>query len=137
MTLSADDKRSLSDLRFEKAQAALEDARANLEQDRLGTSVNRSYYAALGAVRSLLILEGVSPESHAGAVTVLSLHFIKTELLSITIVKHLKTLLSRRADVDYGDFESITRDEAEDSVARAEETLTAIDELRSRLAAEL
>ena len=67
----------------------------------------------------------------------LSLHFIKTELLSITIVKHLKTLLSRRADVDYGDFESITRDEAEDSVARAEETLTAIDELRSRLAAEL
>ena len=137
MTLSADDKRSLSDLRFEKAQAALEDARANLEQDRLGTSVNRSYYAALGAVRSLLILEGVSPESHAGAVTMLSLHFIKTELLSITIVKHLKTLLSRRADVDYGDFESITRDEAEDSVARAEETLTAIDELRSRLAAEL
>ena len=137
MTLSADDKRSLSDLRFEKAQAALEDARANLEQDRLGTSVNRSYYAALGAVRSLLILEGVSPESQAGAVTMLSLHFIKTELLSITIVKHLKTLLSRRADVDYGDFESITRDEAEDSVARAEETLTAIDELRSRLAAEL
>ena len=137
MTLSADDKRSLSEVRFEKAQAALEDARANLEQDRLGTSVNRSYYAALGAVRSLLILEGVSPESHAGAVTMLSLHFIKTELLSITIVKHLKTLLSRRADVDYGDFESITRDEAEDSVARAEETLTAIDELRSRLAAEL
>ena len=46
-------------------------------------------------------------------------------------------LLSRREDVDYGDFESITRDEAEDSVARAEETLAAVDALRSRLAAEL
>lgn len=48
-----------------------------------------------------------------------------------------KTLLSRREDVDYGDFDSITRDEAEDSMARAEETLTAVDALRRRLAAEL
>ena len=48
-----------------------------------------------------------------------------------------KTLLSRREDVDYGDFDSITWDEAEDSMARAEETLTAVDALRRRLAAEL
>ncbi len=48
-----------------------------------------------------------------------------------------KTLLSRREHVDYGDFDSITRDEAEDSMARAKETLTAVDALRSRLAAEL
>lgn len=137
MTLSADDKRALSGIRIEKAQAALDDARANLEQGRLNTSVNRSYYAALAAVRSLLILEGVDPGSHAGAVTMLGLHFIKTELLPISVVKHVKTLLSRREDVDYGDFESITRDEAEDSVARAEETLAAVDALRSRLAAEL
>ena len=137
MTLSADDKRSLSDIRFEKAQAALEDARANLEENRLSTAVNRSYYAALNAVRSLLILDGLSPESHAGAVTLLSLHFIKAELLPITIVKHVKTLLFRREDVDYGDFDSITRHEAEDSVAIAEETLAAIDTLRSRLATEL
>ena len=137
MTLSADDKRALSGIRFEKAQAALDDARANLEQGRLNTSVNRSYYAALAAVRSLLILEGVDPGSHAGAVTMLSLHFIKTGLLPISIVKHVKTLLSRREDVDYGDFDSITRDEAEDSVARAEETLAAVDALRSRLGAEL
>ena len=137
MTLSADDKRSLSDIRFEKAQAALDDARANLEENRLSTAVNRSYYTALNAVRSLLILDGLSPESHACAVTLLSLHFIRTELLPITIVKHVKTLLSRREDVDYGDFDSITRHEAEDSVAIAEETLAAIDTLRSRLATEL
>ena len=48
-----------------------------------------------------------------------------------------KTLLSRREDVDYGDFDSIMRDEAKDSMARAEETLAAVDALRSRLAAEL
>ena len=64
MTLSADDKRGLSEARFEKARTALEDARANLEQGRLSTAANRSYYAALHAVRSLLILEGVNAESH-------------------------------------------------------------------------
>ena len=137
MTLSADDKRALSGIRFEKARAALQDSRANLEEGRLNTSVNRSYYAALAAVRSLLILEGVDLASHAGAVTMLSLHFIKTGLLPISIVKHVKTLLSRREDVDYGDFDSITRDEAQDSVARAEETLAAVDLLRIRLDAEL
>jgi len=37
------------------------------------TSVNRAYYAALNAVRAILILEGVNPETHEGAVTLLSL----------------------------------------------------------------
>ena len=54
-----------------------------------------------------------------------------------TRVGPVKTLLSRREDVDYSDLDSITRDEAEDSMARAGETLAAVDALRSRLGAEL
>ena len=45
--------------------------------------------------------------------------------------------MARRTDVDYGDFESITQSEAEDSVERADRLLNQIDALRQRLGAEL
>ena len=137
MTLSADDKKTLSDVRFAKAREALADAQANLGYERPNTAVNRSYYAALSAVRALLILDGVNPESHGGAVTTLGLRFIKTKLLPVSVAKDLKTLMARRTDVDYGDFESISRSEAEDCVQRAEVLLNQIDTLRQRLSAKL
>ena len=62
MTLEQQDKKSLSDVRMAKAREFLKDARANLSEGRHGTAVNRSYYAALSAARSILILEGVNPE---------------------------------------------------------------------------
>ena len=137
MTLSVDDKRVLSDMRFAKAREALADARATLADARLNNAVNRSYYAALNAVRALLILDGVNPESHSGAVTTLGLRFIRNELLPVSVAKDFKTLMARRTDVDYGDFESITQSEAEDSVERADRLLNQIDALRQRLGAEL
>ena len=43
MTLSLDDKKTLSDVRFAKAREALADARANPGYERPNTAVNRSY----------------------------------------------------------------------------------------------
>ena len=137
MTLNVDDKKTLSDVRFAKAREALADARATPADERLNNAVNRSYYAALSAVRALLILDGVNPESHGGAVTILGLRFIRTKLLPVSVAKDFKTLMARRTDVDYGDFESTSRSEAEDSVQRADRLLNQIDTLRTRLATEL
>lgn len=136
MTLSADDKKTLSEVRFAKAREALADARATLAQERLDTAVNRSYYAALSAVRALLILDGANPESHGGAMTLLGLRFIRTELLPVSVSKDFKILMAKRTDVDYGDFESISRSEAEECVQRADGLLNQVDSLRRRLAAE-
>mgnify|MGYP006309821651 CR=1 FL=1 len=137
MKLSSEDKKNLSTVRFDKAEEFLDDARANLQESRSKTAVNRSYYAVLNAVRSLLILEGVNPETHSGALTTLCLRFIKPGLLPTQVVKDMKLLLSRRADVDYGDFESIDIEEAEDSVKKAEKLLEQIDTVRRKLIAEL
>ena len=94
--------------------------------------MNRSYYAALNGIRALLILDGVNPESHGGAVTTLGLRFIRTELLPVSVAKDFKTLLAKRTDVDYGDFESISRSEAEDCVQRADRLLNQVDSLAQR-----
>ena len=42
-------------------------------------------------------------------------------------------LLSRRTDVDYGDFDSIDDEEAADSVQKADAFLSRINELRTTL----
>lgn len=137
MKLTAEDKISLSIVRFKKAEEFLNDAKGNLKEQRLKTSVNRAFYALLNGVRSLLILQGINPESHTGAVTTLSLRFIKPGLLPVQVVKDFKLLLSRRTDVDYGDFEMIDTEDAEDSVQKAETVLQSINEVRKNLIKEL
>lgn len=137
MILNSEDKKNLSEVRLEKAVEFLDDANANFEDKRYRTSVNRCYYASLSAIRALLILEGVNPESHTGATTMLSLRFIKTGRLPVDIVKHHKILLSRRTDVDYGDFTAVGREDAEDSLTRAQEIIDTISCLRKRLVSEL
>ena len=133
MTLEEKDKKSLSDVRMAKAREFLEDACANLNEGRHRTAINRSYYAALSAVRSILILEGANPETHEGVVTMLSLRFIKPGLLPVDVVKNFKVLLSRRTDVDYGDFDTIGRTDAEDSIKITGEILEQIEKARKKL----
>jgi uncharacterized protein (UPF0332 family) len=133
MTLGPEDKKTLSEVRIAKAYRLLEDADANCKDGRYETSVNRSYYAALTAVRAILILEGIDTESHKGAITMMSLRFVKPGLLSRDIVKKFELLLSRRTDVDYGDIEVIDSSDAEDSLRISREVLTEIDKARKEL----
>ncbi|MBE0427352.1 MAG: HEPN domain-containing protein [Nitrospirae bacterium] len=137
MTLEPQDKKVLSDMRIEKACKYLQDASANFKEGRYETAVNRSYYAALNAVRSVLILEGVDPETHKGVITMLSLRFIKPALLSKDILKKFELLLARRTDVDYGDFEIVEASDAADSLKSAEQIIETIERVRTKLVAEL
>ena len=133
MTLSWADKKILSQVRMTKANEFLEDAKGNYREGRFKTSINRSYYALLAAARSILILEGSNPETHEGAITMLSLKFIKTERLSVETVKKFKLLFSRRADADYGDFDSVDAAEAEGAIHIAGEAMEDIERVRMAL----
>ena len=137
MNIEKRDKKTLSDVRMERAREFFEDAHANFNEKRFRTAVNRAYYASLSAIRALLILQGVNPESHEGVLTMLSLRFIKTEILPVTIVKDFKTLFSKRTDVDYGDFDTTTSADAQESLENAEEIIEAIDVVRKKLIAEM
>ena len=133
MNLNAHDKTSLSNLRMAKAREFLDDAKANLDDARVKTAVNRSYYAVLSAARSVLILEGANPETHEGTITMLSLRFVKPAILPVELIKKFKILLSRRTDGDYGDFETISTADAEDSVRLATDMIDQIDGVRLEL----
>lgn len=133
MTLEPQDKRSLSDVRMAKALEFLEDAQANLREGRHKTAINRSYYAALSAVRSILILEGANPETYEGAVTMLSLRLVRPGLLPMEVVKNFRLLLSRRTDADYGDFDTLDKADAEDAIRIVEGMVGTLERARKAL----
>jgi len=95
MSLEAQDKRALSDIRMSRAYEFLDDGKANYKDKRYKTSVNRSYYAVLNAARAILILQGANPETHEGALTMLNLRFVKPGLLPLEIIKKLKLPAAR------------------------------------------
>lgn len=133
MTLTLEEKRTLAEYRIRKAREIFEEARFNFENSKYATAVNRSYYAVLNAARALLILKGVDPVSHSGCKTMLSLHFVKHGLIDTQYVEYFKTLLSRRTDVDYGDFEVVDKEKAEDSLNKAYKFLIMAEKLLERL----
>jgi len=135
--LSAEEKIALSDVRAEKSNDMFSDASDTLKSGLFNTSVNRSYYAALHSARSLLILKGIDPLQHDGVKTMLSLHFIKTKLLPENIIKDFKNLLSLRTDVDYGDFESINKKEAEAALKKTKSFIKVIEHERKKLIKEM
>ncbi len=53
------------------------------------------------------------------------------------VIKKFKILLSRRTDVDYGDFDTIDEKEAADSLKSAEELVASMDATRKKMIAEL
>lgn len=135
--LTPDEKISLSDLRMDRAREMLEDAKKTLYAGMFKTSVNRSYYAALHATRSLLILKGIDPATHDGTIKILSLDFVKTGLIPKEILKILKRLLSLRTDADYGDMVTVEECDAQEALKDAEKFLNEISALREKLINEL
>jgi uncharacterized protein (UPF0332 family) len=135
--LNSEEKIILSDIRFKKSEEMLADAVKSLKNGMYMTSVNRSYYAALHAARSLLILKGVDPLSHDGVKTMISLHFIKPKILSQEVMRYFKNLMTLRTDVDYGDFESIEKNEVNGALKQAKRFLKIIDSVRKKLIKEI
>lgn len=58
---------------------------------------------------------------------------IVPRILPVDIVKGFKILLSRRTDVDYGDFETIDNADAVDSIKITEKIVKVIDKTRKKL----
>lgn len=137
MELSTEEKVTLSELRAEKSRNNLSDAINNFNAKMYKTSVNRSYYAVLHSARSLLILKGIDPIKHDGVKTMLSLHFIKTNLLPKGVLDIFKELIALRTDVDYGDLEFVGREEAEKSTKEAKRFIEIIEPVRGQMIKEL
>ena len=99
--------------RMEKAHKTLGEIPILVEHELWNTAVNRLYYACFFAVTALLISRQIETKSHAGALRMLSLHFTKTNKLSIDLNRFYADLFDNKQSSDYADFTYFDREMVE------------------------
>lgn len=119
MTLNAEEKKSLSKYRLDKAERLLEDARLLLQEKRSESSINRSYYAALSAAKAALILFGTDPKTHEGVKTMVNKKLVLDGFMPRDYGKWFRGLMLEREDVDYADYVTVDVTDAEEAFKNA------------------
>ena len=103
MGLTDENRKDIVIYRSERAFAALEQAKGNLQMGYLEITANRLYYAAYYAASALLIANEIRIKSHEGCIGQFNLHFVKTGLVPIEMGKLFSILFDMRLTGDYSD----------------------------------
>jgi len=98
--------------RMQRAREILVEAEDNLNQNHYKLSVNRSYYPMFTAARALLALKELDSSKHSGVITLFNQHIIKPGLFPKELGKFLPKAKNIRENADYGDFVTITKENA-------------------------
>lgn len=76
-------------------------------------AVNRFYYGAFHAARALLATREVDSSKHSGVIALFQKHFVATGRISTDRAKALPRSFEKRQKTDYGDFATVTSEEAQ------------------------
>lgn len=107
-----DNVKTLAMHRMVRAHEALREGDLLLAEQSARGAVNRFYYAAFYAVRSLLATRGLDSSRHAGVIALFHEHFVKTGTVSKQNARALSRSFEKRQKTDYADFVSVTIEEA-------------------------
>ncbi|MFN3480200.1 MAG: HEPN domain-containing protein [Thermodesulfovibrionales bacterium] len=137
MSLTLEQKIIISDNRFEKAVEALNDAEQSLNAGMYRVATNRSFYAALYAAKSILILKGVDPIKHDGVKTMLALEFERKKIIPEGTIMKFKNLLDLRLTSDYDDLIKVDETYARNALSLARELVNLFKNTRNNLLTDL
>ena len=110
----------------EKADRALEAARANLDRDDAETATNRAYYACFYVAQAALAGVGEEPKTHTGTHARFRLRFIAKGILSKEVGSILGDTFTARQRYDYNALIATDPRAAADLLADAERFVTAV-----------
>lgn len=99
-------------------------------------AVNRFYYAAFYAARSLLALRELDSSRHSGVISLFQKHFVKPGLVTTDKAKALPRAFEKRQKSDYGDFSTVTAKEATAVRAEVSGFIEECEQVLKRLIAE-
>ncbi len=84
-----------------RAYESFDEAMILAESNHWNTVANRLYYSCFYIVKALLIKNDISASTHAGAKSQFFKHFIKSEILDISLGKLFSDLSDKRQEGDY------------------------------------
>lgn len=129
--MQVDDKKALSDARFDHAKECLDAAKSLLDSSNYKSAANRSYYAIFHAMRAVLAFDGIDMKHHSGIISEFRKLYIKTNIFDIKLSQIISVLFDIRTESDYDDFFVISKTEVEEQIENAEYFLKEIDKFLS------
>lgn len=113
------ERRWLSNARFEHAQECLNAAKVLCEAQEYKSAANRSYYAIFHAMRSVLAYDEIDKKHHSGIISEFRRLYIKTGVFDVQLSEIIAALFNIRQDSDYDDFFVISKAEVDEQIANA------------------
>lgn len=102
--MQAEDKKSLSKIRLERAEECLKEAQNLYDAESYKGAANRLYYSIFHAMRAVLALDGVDMKHHSGVISEFRRRYIKTGILDGRLSDIISVLSEMRSESDYDDF---------------------------------
>ncbi len=128
-TLDEQSREALIQYRLERAEETLKEVEILANEAHYNAAANRLYYACFYAVTALLVSNGLSTQSHAGAKTLFGLHFVSKGLLSNEYGKTFSRLFEIRHSGDYDDFVYCDKEMIDEYLPKATDFINAIKNL--------
>lgn len=128
-TLDEQSREALMQYRLERAEETLKEVEILTNEAHYNAAANRLYYACFYAVTALIVANGLSTQSHAGAKTLLGLHFVSKGLLSNEYGKTFSRLFEIRHSGDYDDFVYCDKEMINEYLPKATDFINAIKTL--------
>ncbi len=105
---------------FRRSRDELQAARVLHEHRLYYKSVSSAYYAVYHAAKALLLLKGISPQSHEGIERMFGLYYVKTGEVEVAQGKIIGRLMKLREEADYYPEASFSSEESLDALEKAE-----------------
>lgn len=121
--ISSKNRKKQFALLMQNTEERIRSAEVLLKAGLYNDAVSRTYYAFFDAANALLITKGLSAKTHAGVITLFSLHFIKTNLVPVKFIKFFRRAKDAREEADYELLKRFTRKETEQIIQTAQEFL--------------
>ena len=125
-----DRQKELCIYRLQQAEESLDAAKSCLENGYYKDSVNRSYYSAFYAIKSVLAQGTIDFKRHKDVVAYFNKEYVATDKFDRELGRKLGTLKQIREKSDYDDFFIVSKSKAEEQIATAEMLL---DEIKAYL----
>lgn len=121
-------QKELCEYRLRQAEESLEVAKNCLEGGYYKDSVNRSYYSAFYAIKSVLAQGAIDFKRHKDVVAYFNKEYVATDKFDRELGRKLGTLKQIREKSDYDDFFIASKSKAEEQIETAEMVLKEIKE---------
>lgn len=119
-------KQEYIDHRLKKSADSLLAAKLLFQNNFLNETINRLYYGCFYIVTALLFKKDIKSKTHAGALNMFSLHFIKPNLLPESMGDFYTSLFNNRQEGDYADFSEFEKTFVETLLAETEDFISAV-----------